>query len=41
MLSNGLNLLGVDSNWQIIVKGAIVLIAVIADKLSTKVQLKK
>lgn len=40
MLNNGLNLLGVDSNWQIIVKGGIVLTAVILDKVSSKVKLK-
>lgn len=41
MLNNGLNLLGVDSNWQIIAKGAIVLIAVILDRLSSRVAKKK
>ena len=36
MLNNGLNHLGVNSNWQIIAKGAIVLVAVILDKISTR-----
>lgn len=40
MLNNGLNLLGVDSNWQIIAKGGIVLIAVILDKVSGKIKFK-
>jgi ABC-type xylose transport system permease subunit/ABC-type xylose transport system substrate-binding protein len=35
-LSNGMNLLGVDSNWQLIFTGAILLGASLLDSLSTK-----
>ena len=31
VLNNGLNLLGVDSNWQYIVKGLVILLAVYVD----------
>jgi ribose transport system permease protein len=31
VLNNGLNLLGVDSNWQYIVKGLVILLAVYID----------
>ena len=34
--NNGLNLLGVSSNWQIVVKGLLILIAVILDTLTSK-----
>lgn len=36
LANNGLNLLGVSSNWQIIVKGLMILIAVLLDTLSSK-----
>ncbi len=36
LTSNGLNLLGVDTNYQIIAKGALILLALILDSVSTK-----
>lgn len=36
MVNNGLNLLGIDSNWQIVSKGALILFAVILDSVSSK-----
>lgn len=35
MVNNGLNLIGVDSNWQIISKGLLILFAVLLDSIST------
>lgn len=35
LIANGLNLLGVNSNWQTVVKGLLILIAVILDVQST------
>lgn len=35
-LSNGMNLLGVDSNWQLILKGMILMAAVLVDVLSKR-----
>ena len=35
-LSNGMNLLGVDSNWQLILKGMILMAAVLIDVLSKR-----
>ncbi len=40
VVSNGLNLMAVDSNWQVIAKGALILFAVILDSVSTSI-LKK
>lgn len=34
-VSNGLNLMAVDSNWQIVVKGILILFAVILDSVTT------
>lgn len=34
VINNGLNLIGVDSNWQIVAKGAMILIAVFIDRRS-------
>ena len=31
ILNNGLNLMGINSNWQYIVKGAVILMAVYVD----------
>ena len=31
VLNNGMNLLGIDSSWQYVVQGAVVLIAVLID----------
>ena len=37
ILNNGLNLMGVNSDWQYIIKGAVILLAVYVDFLrSTK-----
>jgi len=36
VLNNGLNLLGVDSNWQYIVKGLVILLAVYVDWIRNK-----
>ena len=36
MLNNGLNLMGVDSNWQYIVKGFVILLAVYVDFIRNK-----
>lgn len=36
VLNNGLNLLGVDSNWQFIVKGLVILLAVYVDYIRNK-----
>ncbi len=36
VLNNGLNLMGVDSNWQYIVKGLVILLAVFVDYLRNK-----
>ena len=37
LVNNGLNLLGIDSSWQIVAKGTLILIAVILDSVSTMV----
>jgi ribose transport system permease protein len=36
VLNNGLNILGVSSFWQLIVKGAVILLAVYIDSLKKK-----
>ncbi len=36
VLNNGLNLMGVDSNWQFIVKGMVILLAVYVDYIRNK-----
>ena len=36
ILNNGLNLMGVDSNWQYIVKGLVILLAVYVDWVRNK-----
>ena len=36
ILNNGLNLMGVDSNWQYIVKGLVILLAVYVDWIRNK-----
>ena len=40
MISNGLNLLGVNANYQIIVQGALILLALVLDVESTKMLLR-
>lgn len=41
VVNNGLNLLSVNSNWQFVVKGALLIIAIITDALSTNLLAKK
>lgn len=41
MVNNGLNLLGVDSSWQVVAKGVLILVAVIAGNLSSVFHRKK
>ena len=41
MVNNGLNLLGVDSSWQVVAKGVLILVAVIAGNLSSVFHHKK
>jgi ribose/xylose/arabinose/galactoside ABC-type transport system permease subunit len=36
VVKNGLNLLGVDPNWQVIAKGMMILLAVVLDVISTR-----
>ncbi|MFA5015401.1 MAG: ABC transporter permease [Actinomycetota bacterium] len=36
IVNNGLNLMGVDSNWQVVAKGLLILIAVMTDTFSTR-----
>ena len=36
ILSNGLNLLGIDSSWQLVVKGIVIIIAVLLDFFKKK-----
>lgn len=38
IVNNGMNLLGVNANWQIIAKGVLILIAVVIDTLSIRAQ---
>lgn len=40
VVNNGLNLLRVDANWQIVAKGLIILIAVILDVVTTRIYAK-
>lgn len=37
VINNGLNLMGVDSNWQLVAKGLMILLAITLDVISTKV----
>ena len=41
IISNGLNLLGVNSYWQLVVKGVIVLIAIYVDSLKNRKERKE
>ena len=41
ILNNGLNLLAVNSNWQYVVKGVLLLIAIITDVMSSKLLLSR
>ena len=34
MIANGMNLLRIDTNWQVVVKGALILVAVVFDAIS-------
>ncbi|MBC8537147.1 ABC transporter permease [Feifania hominis] len=40
IVNNGLNLMHVDANWQIVAKGLLILMAVILDSISTKMYKK-
>lgn len=40
LISNGMNLIGIDTNYQIIAKGLMILIALIIDNVSTSLYLK-
>ena len=40
ILNNGLNLMGINSNWQYIVKGAVILLAVYVDFLRSNAKKK-
>lgn len=40
IVGNGLNLLHVDANWQIVAKGALILLAVVLDSVSTRIYAK-
>ena len=37
MMDNGLNLLGVNSNWQVVMKGLLILFAISLDKISSRI----
>ena len=37
ILRNGLNLMGVDANWQLIAKGLMILFAIVLDVVSGKI----
>ncbi len=34
VINNGMNLLGIDTNWQVVAKGILILVAVILDSQS-------
>jgi ribose/xylose/arabinose/galactoside ABC-type transport system permease subunit len=36
MVANGLNLLAINANWQIVAKGALILVAIVFDSISTQ-----
>ena len=38
IVNNGMNLLSIDTNWQVIAKGVLILFAVIIDTVSTRFQ---
>lgn len=37
MVANGLNLLAINANWQVVAKGALILVAIILDAVSSRV----
>jgi ribose transport system permease protein len=37
VVSNGLNLLGVNANWQIVAKGALIMAAIVLDSVTSRV----
>jgi membrane protein implicated in regulation of membrane protease activity len=41
IVNNGLNLLSIDPNWQVIAQGVLILIAVIIDVLSSRSYAKR
>ena len=38
IVNNGMNLLGIDTNWQVIAKGLLILFAVVIDVVSSRAQ---
>lgn len=36
MVANGLNLMAINANWQVVAKGGLILVAIILDSLSTR-----
>lgn len=38
VVNNGMNLMGINTNWQVIAKGALILLAVIIDVMTTRAQ---
>lgn len=41
IVNNGMNLLSIDTNWQVIVKGVLILFAVVIDVVTTRAQAKR
>ena len=41
VINNGLNLNGVNSNWQIVVKGLLIVVAVVLDVQTSKIMKKR
>lgn len=40
MITNGMNLMGINSNYQVVAKGALILLALIIDRVSNNIYLK-
>lgn len=40
MITNGMNLMGINSNYQVVAKGALILLALIIDRVSNNVYTK-
>lgn len=41
VVTNGMNLLSIDTNWQVIAKGLLILIAVVIDVMTTRAQIAR
>jgi ribose/xylose/arabinose/galactoside ABC-type transport system permease subunit len=37
VINNGLNLMGVDANWQLVAKGLMILFAIVLDVVSSNI----